>query len=220
MFTGLVEARGVLAARTSRGRGARVAIATPSIPSAELVLGESVATDGVCITVERILPDGFEADLSYETLEKTTLGALAIGAGVNLERALPAGGRLGGHIVSGHVDGVGRVGQKAPVDGSIKVTFELPAELAPFVAPKGSVAVNGISLTVNGVTRSTFDVVLVPHTQSVTKLHELPVGAPVNLEVDVLARYCARLLSFTSPGSPAGKDDAAWLERLRAAGYM
>ncbi len=214
MFTGLVEARGVLASRAARGRGARVAIAT-SLPA--LVLGESIATDGVCITVERILPDGFEADLSFETLEKTTLGALAVGAAVNLERALPAGGRLGGHIVSGHVDGVGKVSQKTPVDGAVKMTFELGPELAPFVAPKGSIAVNGVSLTVNGATRSAFDVALVPHTQAVTRLHELAVGAPVNLEVDVLARYCARLLSF---GGPAGKDDAAWLERLRTAGYM
>ena len=216
MFTGLVETRGVLAARTSRGRGARVTIAT-GLP--ELVLGESIATDGVCITVERITASGFEADLSFETLEKTTLGELPVGGGVNLERALPVGGRLGGHIVSGHVDGLGTVDAKSLVDGSVKVTFAVGPELAPFVAPKGSVAVNGVSLTVNGASDRTFDVVLVPHTQSVTKLHELPVKARINVEIDVLARYCARLLAFSTT-APAAARDAAWLERLRAAGYM
>jgi riboflavin synthase len=215
MFTGLVEARGTLAARSGRGRGARVTI---GCALADLVLGESIAVDGVCITVETIVKGGFEADLSFETLEKTTLGALDVGAGVNLERALPAGGRLGGHIVSGHVDGVARVKEKSPVDAAVKVTFEVGAELAPFLAPKGSVAVNGVSLTINNASRSAFDVVLVPHTQAVTKLHELAVGAPVNVEVDVLARYCARLLAFAGPGSGSG--DEAWMTRLRNAGYL
>ncbi|HVH43539.1 MAG TPA: riboflavin synthase [Labilithrix sp.] len=232
MFTGLVEAKGALVRRTQHGRDARLVLRGELVPSGRdpIVLGESIAIDGVCLTVDKIVEPGgpgatvFEVDASSETLEKTTLGRLAIGAAVNLERALPIGGRLGGHLVSGHVDGVGRVAEKIPTGAALKVVFEAPAELARFIAPKGSICISGVSLTVNGVSGSTFDVMLIPHTRDKTSLDGLTVGDPVNLEVDVLARYVARLLEVGRSAEPSpGADpspDSRLMERLRASGYV
>jgi riboflavin synthase len=234
MFTGLVETKGSLVRRTQNGRDARLVIRGDLVVSGRdpIVLGESIAIDGVCLTVDVIVEPGepgksptvFEADASSETLEKTTLGSIAVGSAVNLERALPIGGRLGGHIVSGHVDGVGRVIEKIPTGAALKVVFEAPAELARFIAPKGSICVSGVSLTVNNVSGSSFDVMLIPHTRDKTSLDGLAVGARVNLEVDVLARYVARLLEVGRTGATdSGSDDSPdsrLLERLRAAGYV
>jgi len=232
MFTGIVETKGRVRRRESRGADARLVVEGELGPEA-LVLGESIAVDGVCLTVARIVEPGpgraaFEADASAETLAKTTLGSLEAGAAVNLERALPAGGRLGGHIVSGHVDGVGTIRGKEPVGAAVKVTFEVPPALLPFIAPKGSMCVSGVSLTVNHVSDATssFDVVLVPHTRDKTSLDALPLGSAVNLEVDLLARYVARLLGRTVGTSSAvhaaehaASADAALLETLTRAGY-
>jgi riboflavin synthase len=227
MFTGLVEAKGTLDRITGSARESRLVVRGELGPEA-LVLGESIAVDGVCLTVAAIVKPGpglcvFEADASAETLEKTTLGALTAGTHVNLERAVALGARMGGHIVSGHVDGVGTIVEKTPVGGAVKVTFEVPAELARYVAPKGSICVSGVSLTVNNVNGERFDVVLVPHTRDKTSLDALPLGARVNLEVDLLARYVARLLECgrTSPASPDhASSDAAWTDRLQRAGYL
>jgi riboflavin synthase len=224
MFTGLVEARGTLVRRTQRGQDARLVVQGELIRSGgdPIVLGESIAIDGVCLTVDVLLEAGkpgaasvFEVDASSETLEKTTLGTLAVGSPVNLERALPIGGRLGGHIVSGHVDGVGHIRDKIPTGAALKVVFEAPAELARYIAAKGSICVSGVSLTVNNVAGATFDVMLIPHTRDKTSLEGLAVGDRVNLEVDLLARYVARLLEGSSPSA-----DARLLERLRASGYV
>jgi riboflavin synthase len=220
VFTGLVETKGALVRRTPHGPDARLVIeGALAVDDSPIELGESISVDGVCLTVAAIVspksPVVFEADASSETLAKTTLGALPLGAAVNLERAVPLGGRMGGHIVSGHVDGVGRIADKTPVGGAVKVTFEAPRELARFIAPKGSIAVSGVSLTVNNVDGTRFDVVLVPHTREKTSLDLLGAGAPVNLEVDVLARYVARLLETGRESS-----DAAWIDRLSRAGYM
>lgn len=228
MFTGLVESKGTLERRTQRGGDARLVVRgeLASVERDPITLGESIAVEGVCLTVDRIAQPGgpgpsvFEVDASSETLEKTTLGALPIGAAVNLERALPVGARLGGHIVSGHVDGVGRVVERAPAGAALKVTFEAPAELARFIAPKGSICVSGVSLTINGVTGARFDVMLIPHTRQKTSLDELAVGARVNLEVDVLARYVARLLEVGRVEESAAGAEARLLERLRASGYI
>ncbi|MBX3201789.1 MAG: riboflavin synthase [Labilithrix sp.] len=230
MFTGLVESKGALVRRTQHGPGARLVIRGELVGRGKdpIVLGESIAIDGVCLTVDVIVEPGgpgptvFEADASSETLAKTTLGSLSAGAPVNLERALPIGGRLGGHIVSGHVDGVGRVLEKTPTGGAQKIVFEAPAELARFIAPKGSICVSGVSLTVNGVSGAAFDVMLIPHTRDKTSLDGLAVGAPVNLEVDVLARYVARLLEVgRAPEAPADDSpDSRLLSRLRAAGFI
>lgn len=237
MFTGLVEAKGTLVRRTQHGRDARLVIRGELVPHGDqgrrdpIVLGESIAVDGVCLTVDTIVEAGgpgasvFEVDASSETLEKTTLGSLAVGSSVNLERALPIGGRLGGHIVSGHVDGVGRVVEKIPTGTALKVVFQAPAELARYIAPKGSICVSGVSLTVNGVSGATFDVMLIPHTRDKTSLDGLAVGAQVNLEVDILARYVARLLEVgragdSSSDSSEPSPDSRLLERLRASGYV
>jgi len=220
MFTGLVETKGRLVRRTAKGPDARLVIeGRLAVDDSPVELGESISVDGVCLTVAA-LPEPktvvFEADASAETLAKTTLGGIAEGAAVNLERAVPLGGRMGGHIVSGHVDGVGAIARKEPIGEAMKVVFEVPKELMRFIAPKGSICVSGVSLTVNNVSGTSFDVVLVPHTQSVTTLDALGAGAKVNLEVDLLARYVARLMEAKDPAA----GDAAWLDRLQRAGYM
>lgn len=215
MFTGIVETKGVLARRTRKGQDARLLV-TGTLAGEPLALGESIAVDGVCLTVAAIGGGGFEADASAETLAKTTLGELKEGSSVNLERALSVGQRLGGHIVAGHVDSVGKVVATEPVGEALRVTFEAPADLAKYIAPKGSIAVNGVSLTVNAVSGVRFEVMLVPHTLERTSLSELSNGTNVNLEADVLARYVARLLE-------AGRDvkgDEHWLELLKKSGYV
>lgn len=231
MFTGLVESRGTLVRRDLRGGDARLVLRGELVPAGgdPIVLGESIAVDGVCLTVDKIVEAGgpgasvFEVDVSSESLEKTTLGRLAVGAPVNLERALAVGARLGGHLVSGHVDGVGRIVEKVPSGAALKVVFETPPELARFIAPKGSICVSGVSLTVNGVSGTRFDVMLIPHTRDKTSLDGLGVGDSVNLEVDVLARYVARLLEAGRVSDPASSTDssadARLMERLRASGY-
>ena len=226
MFTGLVEEKGTLLTRTPRGASARVTIGCAMRP---LVMGESIAVDGVCLTVDKILENGFEADCSKETLARTTLGSVRLGGPVNLERAVPLGGRMGGHIVSGHVDGTGTVTEKKPVSGMLEVLFTLPRDLARYVAEKGSICVNGVSLTVNSVVdlesgdTSRFGVTLVPHTIEKTSLEGLDVGAMVNLEVDVLARYVARLHDVPKASSDVvsvASADAALLEKLQRNGFM
>jgi riboflavin synthase len=194
MFTGLVTHTGTLAARMPRGPGARLAFAA-GFEDGPLALGESIAVDGACLSVDRILPEGFEVDASAETLARTTLGKLAIGGRVHLERALRAGDRLGGHFVSGHVDGVGALVERKPSGDSTWMAFRLPGELARFVAEKGSITVDGVSLTVNRAEGDQFEVTLIPHTLAKTKLGALMPGSEVNLEVDLIARYVARLAS-------------------------
>ena len=154
--------------------------------------------------------------------DKTSLGSLARGSKVHLERALPAGARLGGHYVSGHVDGVGRIAGKSPLGDAVRIDFEVPPVLAPFLAPKASITVDGVSLTVNGASGNRFDVVLVPITRTKTLIDQKPIGATVNLEVDVLAKYVARLLGRpgvdgVDPGDPAG--GGVTMDTLRRAGF-
>ena len=217
VFTGLVEEKGTLRSRSPRGPGARVRIACSLAP---LGLGDSISVDGVCLTVDAATPDGFEADCSQETLARTTLGTLPIGGGVNLERAVALGQRMGGHIVSGHVDGTGVVAEKRPLGDALQVDFAMPRDLARYVAEKGSICVNGVSLTVNAVTADRFSVALIPHTLHKTTLDDLTVGARVNLEVDVIARYVARLLDAgREPAQPGGASDEDMMEKLRRAGF-
>jgi riboflavin synthase len=191
VFTGIIQAVGRLRTRSHKSVGATLRV---ECPFAALVLGESIAVDGVCLTVTSITDDGFTADASSETLERTTLGELNAGARVNLERALAVGDRLGGHIVAGHVDGVGRVAARAMAGESERVMFDAPPEVLRFIAEKGSVAIDGVSLTVNRVTDKGFEVMLVPFTREATALGDRRVGARVNLEADVIARYVARAL--------------------------
>ncbi|HLW25598.1 MAG TPA: riboflavin synthase [Steroidobacteraceae bacterium] len=200
MFTGIIVAQGTVLARADRGGDLALAIGTPAPAVApalagRLGVGDSISVEGVCLTATRVEADRFEADVSGETLGKTTLGGLEVGSHVNLEPSLRAGDALGGHWVSGHVDAVGTVASLASDARSRRLVFELPAELMRFVAPKGSICVNGVSLTVNGVAGNRFDVNIIPHTLEVTTLGALQVGARVNVEIDLVARYLERLLS-------------------------
>ena len=196
VFTGIVSATGVLKRRSERGPGARLSFGARL--DGPLALGESIAVDGCCLTVVAAVDEGFEVDASAETLARTTLGQLTQGSAVNLERALRAGDRLGGHFVSGHVDGVGRLATRRPVGDAVAMSFTLPAELGRFVAEKGSIAVNGVSLTVNAVGDDGFDVMLIPATLEATNLAALAPNDRVNLEVDLVSRYLARLMNTSA----------------------
>lgn len=190
MFTGLIRHLGTLEGREARSGGARLRIGAPEALLERAGLGASIAVNGVCLTVTERMPGGFWADLSEETLRRTTLGTLPLGARLHLEPALRVGDPLDGHLVQGHVDGVGHL--RARTEGEGAWRFDLPSDLVPFVAPKGSIAVDGISLTVVEVESRVFSVALIPETIRRTRLNELRVGDPVNLEVDVLARYVIR----------------------------
>ena len=194
MFTGLVGATGVLAGRTARGPGARLVIRA-QLAGEALAHGESITVDGACLSVTEVVPDGFAVDATAETLTRTTLGELGLGARVNLERALLAGDRLGGHIVTGHVDAVGTLASRREVGEALALTFTLPADLARYVAEKGSITLNGVSMTVNAAGKTTFDVMVIPITRAETNLGALEPGARVNVEVDLVARYVARWLT-------------------------
>ena len=194
MFTGIIEAVGTLDRREARGGDARLRIAVGSLPFADPTLGESIAVNGTCLTVVAFDAGYFEADASNETLALTTLGALGEGAPVNLERAMRASDRLGGHLVSGHVDGVGRVLAVTDDARAQRWRFQAPAALMKYIAQKGSICVDGVSLTVNAVDDDTFDVALVPHTVANTAFAATAVGDSVNLEIDLVARYVERLL--------------------------
>lgn len=221
MFTGLVEERGTLGRLVPQGTGARLRVRCSLGGAEPLAMGESIAVDGVCLTVIAIHDDGFEADASAETLARTTLGKLREGSPVNLERAMKLGGRMGGHIVTGHVDDVGALAASTPDSGAVKMTFRMPKKLAFYVVEKGLIAVLGVSLTVNGVSADSFEVTVIPHTLSVTSLGSLAVGDAVNLEVDLVARYVARLHQ-ADPGArePGKSSDEEWLARLGRAGYV
>ena len=195
MFTGLIQAVGRLAAREARGGDQRLSFAWGTLPAHDIALGESIAVNGCCLTVVAFDAQGWAADVSNETLGLTTLGAMPIGAPVNLERSLLPTDRLGGHLVSGHVDAVGTV-EKVWDDGrSQRWRFAAPASVLRYVAVKGSIAVDGVSLTVNAVDATGFEVNLVPHTVAHTAFGETAVGAAVHLEVDTVARYVERLLA-------------------------
>lgn len=203
MFTGLVQGVGTLAGRDSRGGDARLRVDAGTLPFAGIQPGESIAVNGVCLTVVAFDAAGFEADASNETLALTTLGVLPVGRPVNLERALRAGDRLGGHLVSGHVDGVGTVASVALDARAQRWRFTAPRALMRYIATKGSVCVDGTSLTVNAVDADGFEVALVPHTVAHTAFAATRPGDPVNLEVDQVARYVERLLQDRAVQEPA-----------------
>ena len=193
MFTGIIEAVGRLAGLESRGGDARLRIHVGTLPFADAKPGESIAVNGVCLTVVAFDATHFEADASNETLSLTTLGGLAEGAPLNLERAMLPTDRLGGHLVSGHVDGVGRVLDIRQDARAQRWRFAMPPALAKYVAQKGSICVDGVSLTVNAAGAEEFEVALVPHTVANTAFSAAAVGDRVNLEVDLVARYLERL---------------------------
>jgi riboflavin synthase len=199
MFTGIITALGTI--RTidpiGGGKDMRVMIAAPWSDTASIALGASIACSGCCLTAVEVHQDSFAADASAETLACTTLGSWTAGSQVNLERSLKIGDELGGHMVSGHVDGVGEAVSATPENGSVRWWFKVPRPLARFIAEKGSVAVNGVSLTVNEVKADMFGVNIIPHTASVTLFGSMKPGDKVNIEIDMLARYVARLAETT-----------------------
>ena len=180
-----------------------------------LTLGESISVSGACLTVVNWDARSFEADVSLETAEKTTLGALPLGSALNLERALRVGDRLGGHLVSGHVDAVAHLSGRAAAGEAERLSVTFPKELARFIASKGSITLDGVSLTVNAVTEDVLEVMVIPHTLSVTTLGKLELGAAINLEVDTLARYAVRFLEVSTGADP----EAGLKGALRRAGY-
>ncbi|MDE2349112.1 MAG: riboflavin synthase [Gammaproteobacteria bacterium] len=197
MFTGIVMAAGRVVAAEDRGGDVEIGVEGPGAVIQPLRVGDSIAVSGVCLTVTRRGADSFYADVSRETLDKTTLGRLRAGSRVNLEPCLRAGDPLGGHLVSGHVDAVGELVEVRQDARSWRMRFALPAALARFVAPKGSICVDGVSLTVNEAGARTFDVNVIPHTHQATTLGERVAGDAVNIEIDVIARYLDRLTNPT-----------------------
>ena len=200
MFTGLIEATGSVQAMEARGGDLRLVIASTTLDIADVRLGDSIAVNGVCLTVVARDATSFAFDVSGETLSCTTLGGWRAGTPVNLEKALRLGDRLGGHLVAGHVDGVGRVRSVLPEARSQRWRFTLPRALARYVAAKGSIAVDGVSLTVNDVDDDSFGVNLIPHTLAHTVFGTAAVGDAVNLEVDLMARYAERLTAVAGAG--------------------
>lgn len=193
MFTGIVEEKGRLARRVPSDQGIRIEVDAPLV-SGDLDVGDSIAVNGVCLTVIASTSVGFSADVVKETLDRTNLGLLQPGSPVDLERPMPASGRFDGHIVQGHVDGVGRVDRVSPEGEGRRMTVTIPDRLNRFVVEKGSVTVDGVSLTIAGLTENGFEVALIPHTLAVTVLGDRMPGDVVNLEVDVIAKYVERLL--------------------------
>lgn len=203
MFTGIIQAVGKVVSAERRSGDVRLHIRSEQMDWSDVELGDSIATNGVCLTAVALPGDGFVADVSVETLDLTTVGLWSPSASVNLEKALTPQSRLGGHIVSGHVDGIGEVVSRKPDARSERFVIRAPAALAKYIAHKGSITVDGISLTVNQIDGSEFDLNIVPHTISHTIMAEYRPGSKVNLEVDVIARYLERLLMGESAAKPA-----------------
>ncbi|MGL6224904.1 MAG: riboflavin synthase [Steroidobacteraceae bacterium] len=194
MFTGIVQGMGTVRAIEPRGGDATIVFDTGDVSLAGVELGGSIAVNGVCLTATQFDASSFRADVSRETLALTTLGDCTVGMPVNVEKALLAGQALGGHYVTGHVDGVGQLVARHDDARSVRMEFQVPAGLARYVARKGSICIDGVSLTVNGAQGDRFDVNLVPHTLGVTTLGRLQPGSRVNLEVDIIARYVERMM--------------------------
>jgi len=214
LFTGIIATTGTVGAIRISGGDWRLTIMSPGLDFADVQLGDSIAVSGICLTVVELQPQAFVADVSRETLACTTMGAWQQGELVNLEKALTPESRLGGHIVSGHVDGVGELVSRRADGRSERLVFRVPPELARYIAHKGSICIDGTSLTVNEVSDNEFGVNIIPHTAQRTTLHLYKAGRRVNLEVDVIARYLERLLS-----GGGSTHEGLTLEKLAAAGF-
>ena len=209
MFTGIIQTIGTIEKREADGGDVRLTIGCPGLDLGHSQIGDSIAVNGVCLTAVTLESGRFSADVSQETLQCTSLGQLALGSPVNLETALTLSQALGGHLVSGHVDGLGKLLEMQPDARSLRYRFEVDPALQHYIAVKGSVTVDGTSLTVNGVDANRFDVNIVPHTQQETIFQHYQVGTLVNIEVDIIARYLERLLQ-----GKAG-DEGAKQQQLR-----
>jgi riboflavin synthase len=213
VFTGIIKAVGEVGQIARQGGDLRLTIQSPDLPWAEFDVGESISVNGVCLTAVAFVSDGFLTDVSAETLAVTTLQQVSAGSRVNLEPALALGERLGGHLVSGHVDCIGTIKAREVDARSVRIDVEVPAEYGRYIAKKGSVCIDGVSLTVNTVAANTFSVNIIPHTAEVTTVKTYEVGGLVNIEVDLLARYLERLLT-------ADDGNGITQDFLRANGYV
>ena len=217
MFTGIIQAVGTVAAQQPSGGDLRLRIHTGKLPLEGVAIGDSIATNGVCLTATELPGDGFWADVSRESLDLTTLGDLAVGSPVNLEKSLTPESSLGGHIVSGHVDGMGEIVKLYEDGRSWRVEVRAPDELARYIAHKGSICIDGTSLTVNSVDGAVFNLNIIPQTMAETVFGNYKVGSRVNLEVDVIARYLERLLQGDAAAKPGGGVE---LSLLAENGYL
>lgn len=193
MFTGLVETQGIITRADRVSGGAQIEVYAPEF-GRDMAMGDSIAVDGACLTVAKFIRGAFVADVSAETIDKTTLGDLRQGAKVNLERALRLSDRLGGHLVTGHIDGMGRLLLRHVAGNSTVYQFQVPRELLDYVVPKGSIAIDGISLTVAQIKGDSIAAAVVPHTEETTTLKAKPIGSAVNIEVDMMAKYVKRFV--------------------------
>ena len=219
MFTGLVRSVGTIE-RVIAGAQQRTFVVAAALGEGDRSLGASVAVSGVCLTVVASDARSFTVEAAFETLAVTSLGGLRVGSRVNLEPALRVGDALGGHLVSGHVDGLARLRSRTARGDALEVWFDAPANLLPYIAPKGSVCLDGVSLTVNAVDARAFMVGLIPHTLAATTLGERAAGDVLNLEVDLLARYVARLLQFGGEAPAAAGPGGVTRDDLERAGYL
>ena len=217
MFTGIIEAIGTIRALSPKGGDVRVYVETGKLDLGDVKLGDSIAVNGVCLTAVELPGNGFWADVSRETLACSAFIDLKIGSKVNLEKALTPTSRLGGHLVSGHVDGIATVEQRLVRGQAIEFWLAAPAELGRYIAHKGSITIDGVSLTVNEVDGSRFRLTIVPHTAGETTLIDLQAGDKVNIEVDLIARYLERLMNYDGKDSKSG---GVTLEMLARAGFV
>lgn len=213
MFTGIIKAVGEVGQIARQGGDMRLTIRSMDLPWSDFEIGESISVNGVCLTAVELVADGFVTDVSVETLNVTALKGLSTGSRVNLEPSLALGERLGGHLVSGHVDCIGEIKSRESDARSVRLAVEIPGDYRRYVAKKGSVCIDGVSLTVNAVSTGNFSVNIIPHTADVTIIGDYEVGDQVNIEVDLLARYLERLLT-------GGEDNGITKEFLRANGYV
>jgi len=218
MFTGIIQAIGKVTGIKDQGGDIRLGIDTGKLDLSDVALGDSIAVNGVCLTAVELPGNGFVADVSGEPLSLTSLGNLKSGSPVNLEKALTLATRLGGHLVSGHVDGLGTVVSRQEDARSVRFVIEAPAELAKYIVHKGSITVDGTSLTVNGVDGARFELNIVPHTLQETIMATYRAGSQVNLEVDLIARYLERLLLGDKAGEPGAR--GVTREQLLKAGFI
>ena len=234
MFTGIVEEVGIIRELRFQAGGAAITVAAnrilPGIDQSEtgyqkskidgIAIGDSIAVNGVCLTAVRLMPDAFVCDISEETLRRSAFRKAQIGARVNLERALAANGRLGGHIMQGHVDDVGQMISRTPSGKGFEISFSFPRALERYLVYKGSIAINGISLTIAALETESFSVAVIPHTLSVTNLGELAPGDPVNLETDILGKYFERYFQLGLAGNPENSPEILKTESKLTAEYL
>lgn len=213
MFTGIIEAVGTLKAITPKGEDISVTVDVGKLDMGDVKLGDSIATNGVCLTVVAFTDSSYQADLSLETLKKTGFANYSVGDKVNLEKAMLPTTRFGGHIVSGHVDGVGEIVDRQQVGRAVEYWVQMPSEITKYVAEKGSITVDGISLTVNDLRKDAFKLTIVPHTSEETTINQFQVGRKVNLEVDVMARYMERLLQAQTHSEPESRLTMEFLQQ-------